>query len=461
MKKYAFKSLLQRHGWIENAIVSVDDHGRITAITNDFVDDSAIQLNGYALPGFQNAHSHAFQYAMAGLAEVHEVSAVSDVSDDFWSWREAMYKLALSVNPDQMEAIATMLYIEMVRHGYTNVAEFHYVHHDKNGQPYANLAEMGSRMISAAKTAGINITLVPIFYQKGGFGVEPNDRQKRFISPDIDSYLRLLDSSKQACSYYDGANIGIGIHSLRGVEPIDVAEIAKSGPQDIPFHIHVSEQLKEIEDSISYLGKRPVEWLLDNIQMNDRFHLVHATHLSKLETVGIAKSGANVVLCPSTEGNLGDGLFPLIDFQKEGGSWSIGTDSHIGINPLEELRMLDYGQRLISHKRNIFTSANQGDSGKFALEMATLAGRKAMNNYSSSYFEVGQAFNASVISDQSPLLSLSSPQNLLSSILYTADSSNQLTTIVNGVIQIENGKHINGDRIKENFIEAMKQLKNR
>ena len=347
MKKYGFKSLLQRNGWLENAIVSVNANGIITAISNDSVEISATQFNGYALPGFQNAHSHAFQYAMAGLAEVHQVSAASD---DFWSWREAMYKLALSVNPDQMEAIATMLYSEMVRHGYTNVAEFHYVHHDQNGQPFANLAEMGSRMISAAKTAGINITLVPIFYQKGGFGQAPNDRQKRFISPDIDSYLRLLDSSKQACSYYEGANIGIGIHSMRGVEPIDVAEIAKSGPQDIPFHIHVSEQLKEIEDSISYLGKRPVEWLLDNIQMNDRFHLVHATHLSKLETVGIAKSGANVVLCPSTEGNLGDGLFPLIDFQKEGGSWSIGTDSHIGINPLEELRMLDYGQRLISHQ---------------------------------------------------------------------------------------------------------------
>jgi formimidoylglutamate deiminase len=458
MKKYAFKSILQRNGWLENAIVSVNANGIITAISNNSVDISATQLNGYALPGFQNAHSHAFQYAMAGLAEVHQVSASSD---DFWSWREAMYKLALSVNPDQMEAIATMLYSEMVRHGYTNVAEFHYVHHDQNGQPFANLAEMGSRMISAAKTAGINITLVPIFYQKGGFGQAPNDRQKRFISPDIDSYLRLLESSKEACNYYDGANIGIGIHSLRGVEPIDVAEIAKSGPQDIPFHIHVSEQLKEIEDSISYLGKRPVEWMLDNIEMNDRYHLVHATHLTESETVGIAKSKANVVLCPSTEGNLGDGLFPLEKFQKEGGSWSIGTDSHIGINPLEELRILDYGQRLITHKRNTFTSENQGDSGSFAIEMATLAGRKAMNNYASAYFEVGQAFNASIISDHSPLLSLSSSENLLSSILYTADSSNQLTTIVNGVVQIENGQHIKGEQIKANFIKAMKQLKNR
>lgn len=458
MKKYAIKSLLQRQGWLQNVIVCVDNKGIITSISENTVDNSAIQFNGFALPGFQNAHSHAFQYAMAGLAEVHQFSCVSD---DFWSWREAMYKLALSVDPDQMEAIAAMLYSEMVRHGYTNVAEFHYVHHDENGKPYSNLAEMGSRMVSAAKTAGINITLVPIFYQKGGFGQAPNDRQKRFISPDIDSYLRLLESSKKACEYYDGANIGIGIHSLRGVEPADVAEIAKSGPQDLPFHIHVSEQLKEIEDSMSYLGKRPVEWLLENVDLNDRFHLVHATHLTDKETVEIAKSNANIVLCPSTEGNLGDGLFPLSNYQNAGGSWSIGTDSHIGLNPLEELRILDYGQRLITHKRNTFTSKVQGDSGMFALDMATISGRKAMNNFNSNYFEVGQSFNASIISKESPLLNLSSSENLLSSILYTADASNQLTTIVNGEKLIEHGQHIGRDKIAQRFTETIRQLKNR
>ena len=269
--KYTFKGLLQNTGWIENAAVTVDEQGIITNISeNNSSEPDSEYINGYAIPGFQNAHSHAFQYAMAGLAEKHNTGANPD---DFWSWREAMYQLALSVSPEQLEAIAAMLYSEMVRNGYTHVAEFHYVHHDKNGQSYNNLAEMGARLVAAAQKAGINITLVPIFYQKGGFGQAPNDRQRRFISPDIDSYLKLLQASEKACKTYTGANIGIGIHSMRGVEPGDIAKIAKSGPQDIPFHIHISEQLKEIEDSIAYLGKRPAEWMLENVEMNDRFHL--------------------------------------------------------------------------------------------------------------------------------------------------------------------------------------------
>ena len=317
MKTYLFKGILQNTGWLEDAYVSVDDHGIITDISQRASTPDVFKIEGYALPGFQNAHSHAFQYGMAGLSEKYKEGGKSP--DDFWGWREAMYQLALSVNPDQMQAIATMLYAEMARHGYTNVAEFHYVHHDKNGKPYANLAEMGSRLIAAAATVGIGITLIPIFYQKGGFGAAPSKRQRRFISTTIDDYQKLLQASKKACSAYAHANIGVGVHSMRAVTPADIIEIVKNGPQEIPFHIHVSEQLKEIEDSKAYLGKRPVEWLLDNIPMDDRFHLVHATHLTESELLGIAQRKANVVLCPSTEGNLGDGLFSLSDFQNANG----------------------------------------------------------------------------------------------------------------------------------------------
>jgi formimidoylglutamate deiminase len=458
MKNFAFKALLQNSKWLENVLISTDEKGKIVAIEENKFSYETIQLDGYALPGFQNAHSHAFQYAMAGLAERH---VSSSISEDFWSWREAMYHLALQVNPDQMETIATMLYSEMLRHGYTNVAEFHYVHHDLNGKKYDNLAEMGSRLIAAAQKVGMNITLVPIFYQKGCFGQEPNERQKRFISPKIDDYLCLLEASKEACRNYSGANVAIGIHSMRGVEPRDIAEIAKSGPQDIPFHIHISEQIKEVSDSLAYLKKRPVEWLLENVDLNERFHLVHATHLTDEECIGIAQSKANVVLCPTTEGNLGDGLFPLAKYQQAGGSWSIGTDSQIGINPLEELRVLDYGQRLISHKRNTFTSEKQGDSGLFALEMATLAGRKAMNNFSPDYFKVGDIFSASVIDASAPLLECTSPENRASSILYTCDASHQLATIVNGEIQVKDGKHYKKNEIEHAFSKTMHELKNR
>lgn len=459
MKTYSFKGILQNDGWIAHASISVDDKGVIAKIsTTEPSIDNAEVINGYAIPGFQNAHSHAFQYAMAGLAEKHQ-STINQ--DDFWGWREAMYRLALSINPDQMEAIATMLYSEMARHGYTHVAEFHYIHHDQKGNQYNNLAEMGSRLVAAAKTARIAITLVPIFYQKGGFGLAPNQRQQRFISPTIDHYLKLLEASTKTCNYYEQATIGIGVHSMRGVEPLDIAEIARSGPQHIPFHIHVAEQLKEIEDSIQYLNKRPVAWLLDHVDLTDRYHLIHATHLSANETIRLAKSKANVVLCPSTEGNLGDGLFPLKNYQEAGGNWSIGTDSHIGLNPLEELRILDYGQRLHAHKRNTYFSPKQLDAGMYAIEMATITGRKAMNNFNPAFFAIGQPLNACIIDASAPLINTSSIENLMNTILYASDSSVQWGTIAHGKLIVKNGKHMDHKKINDTFIKTMKKLKNR
>jgi formimidoylglutamate deiminase len=457
MKKYLVAKLLQNEGWKENVLIEVNSAGVITGIVEKSEDKEAIKLNGTCLPGFQNAHSHAFQYAKAGLAENHSTSGVRD---DFWSWREAMYQLALSVTPDEMEAIAAMLYSEMVRHGYTNVAEFHYVHHDKNGQEYANLAEMGEKLISAAYTAGINITLVPIFYQKGGFGKQPTEGQRRFISPTIDEYVRLLEASGNACSGHKHANLGIGIHSMRGVDPAEIKLLANSGPQDLPFHIHVSEQLKEIEDCIHYTGKRPVEWLLDNISLSERYHLVHATHLTNEETIGIAAKNANVVLCPTTEGNLGDGLFPLINYSAHNGAWSIGTDSHVGLNPFEEIRLLDYGQRLTTHKRDILAGKN-GKSGENAIAQVTEAGRKAMGNDRVSYFEVGGAFNACIIDAEAPLLANTSDTNLLSSIIYTSDVRHINQTIVNGEVVWDGVEQKNRSSIVDKFNQTIKRLSNR
>ena len=459
MKTFQFKGLLQNSEWLSPAFVKVESDGKIVSIENSVgVDDTPVKIEAYAIPGFQNAHSHAFQYAMAGLAERHQTGAVAD---DFWSWRQAMYKLALSISPDDLEAIATMLYSEMLRHGYTNVAEFHYVHHDKNGQVYDNLSEMGERLVKAAKTVGIGITLIPIFYQKGGFGKPATDGQKRFISKDVDSYFRLLEASKKSTELYEHANVAIGMHSMRGVEPELIKIVAEEGPQDLPFHIHVSEQLKEIEDSMAYLKMRPVEWLLNNINLSDRFHLVHATHLIDKETEGIAKAKANVVLCPSTEGNLGDGLFPLKKFQDYGGHWSIGTDSHVGLNPLEELRILDYGQRLITHKRNTFNSVNEGDSGRYAIKQSLSAGRKAMGNFETEFFKIGQTLNAVLIDANHPLVATTSLDNLLSTIVYSSDVSMQYGTISHSVLCVKNGQHLQKSEISANFIKTIKALQNR
>lgn len=458
MKTFKFKGILTNQGFELDQYIQVDEHGKISSIQSHGNDVTVESFAVYALPGFQNAHSHAFQYAMAGLAERH---STSQTPDDFWSWREAMYALALKISPDDLEAIATLLYAEMLRHGYTNVAEFHYVHHDQNGMPYGNLAEMGERLVAAATKVGIGITLVPIFYQKGGFGKPATEGQKRFISPDIDAYLNLLSATEKVVKTSEFANLGIGIHSMRGVDPLIIKEIAKTGPQDLPFHIHISEQLKEVEDSLTYLGKRPVEWFLEHIDANERFHLVHATHLTEQETDDLARSKANVVLCPSTEGNLGDGIFPLRRYQMMGGNWSIGTDSHVGLNPFEELRVLDYGQRLISHKRNTFYSTTQGDSGLYALEKALINGRKAMGNESTAYFKVGDYLNAVLIDASSPLIASSSTSNLASTVVYCSDISMQYGTISRGKLVVKAGCHFSEDENKRKFIETSHRLKNR
>ncbi|MFD1553546.1 formimidoylglutamate deiminase [Putridiphycobacter roseus] len=459
MKTYQFKGLLQDDKWLCPAYVRVDDDGVIESISDTIsIEALPVKMNVFAIPGFQNAHSHAFQYAMAGLAERHQVGTKAD---DFWSWRDAMYKLALSISPDDLEGIATQLYAEMLRHGYTNVAEFHYVHHDQNGKEYENLSEMGERLVKAAKNTGIGITLLPIFYQKGGFGKAATSGQKRFISADVDAYMRLFEASEKSTDLYENANIAIGMHSMRGVDPESIKYIAENFRKEVPFHIHISEQLKEIEDALAYLGKRPVEWMLDNVALSERFHFVHATHLVDSETVALAQSKTNVVLCPSTEGNLGDGIFPLKKFQQNGGNWSIGTDSHIGLNPFEELRILDYGQRLISHQRNTFTDDKIGDSGAFAIQKVNVAGKMAMGNKEASYFKVGEKLNAVLMDAANPLIACTSLENLLSTFVYATDISAQYGTIANGVLCVKNGQHIQNDEISANFIKTIKGIDNR
>ncbi len=455
MHFFRFDSLLLQNNWVSPAFVGVDQHGIIQYLhTNPPAESIAIEsVQGFAIPGFQNAHSHAFQYAMAGLAENH----ATGIEDDFWTWREEMYKCALSIDPDQAEAIAAMLYAEMVRHGYTHVAEFHYLHHDKDGKRYTALAEMGERMVSAAKTAGIKITLVPVFYQKGNFGEEPQPRQKRFISTTVDDYFTLLDSSRQVIKNYKDASLGFSVHSLRAVELADILKTVKEGPKDLPFHIHIAEQRKEVTDCLAYAAKRPMQWMLDNLELNERFQLVHSTHLDDDELVRLAKSKANVVLCPSTEGNLGDGIFRMKEYIKLGGHWNIGTDSHIGLNPFEEFRMIDYHQRLVTNKRNTF----EGDAAKAMVNESVMVGRMAMGRKTADHFEVGQPFDALVVSATTHLLADTSEKNRLASIVFTGDSSRNIGTIINGKWIVKNQHHQNGHAIKVAFAKAIREIKNR
>ncbi|EDM36212.1 atrazine chlorohydrolase [Pedobacter sp. BAL39] len=430
MNYYKFTAIRLADSWLSPAYVGITADGTIGYLSGtgptDIEATQVTTVNGAVVPGFQNAHSHAFQYGMVGAAEQHQHGA----TDDFWSWREAMYQCALRFNPQQVQDVATALYREMLRNGYTHVAEFHYLHHDEQGKPYDNPAEIGERLIHAAATAGIKITLVPVFYQKGNFGQAPQERQRRFISKTTDDYFRLLENSKQATSWYKDARLGYGVHSLRAVDGRDIIETVAQGPQDLPFHLHAAEQLKEIGDSQSYLGKRPVEWLLDNLPLDRRFHVVHCTHMTEEETRLLAQSGANVVLCPGTEGNLGDGIFNLSSYANHGGSWSIGTDSHISLNPLEDLRWLDYAQRLISHKRNTFA-----DGAVTLMDTTLQAGRRAMGTVEKEdfpYFEIGKPFDAAVYDLEHPMLSQAPLRHLLSTIVYAGGTSLLMGTIVNG-----------------------------
>jgi formimidoylglutamate deiminase len=451
---FRFPSILQQSGWTSPIFIGVDASGIISYLDRQAPDSVAVEaVDGFALPGFQNAHSHAFQYGMAGLAENHPAGT----DDDFWTWREAMYQCALSVSPDQAEAIAAMLYGEMVRQGYTHVAEFHYLHHDKDGKPYSNLAEMGERMVAAAKTAGIKITLVPVFYQKGGFGLDPQPRQRRFISKTVDDYFKLFEASKAAIKHYEQATLGFSVHSLRAVDLNDIIKTYQQGPKDLPFHLHVSEQKKEVADCLAHSNKRPMQWLLENLPVNERFHLVHSTHLDDVELKRLAASKANVVLCPSTEGNLGDGIFRMKEFVRLSGNWTIGTDSHIGINPLEELRMIDYRQRLVTNKRNTF----EGDAAQNMISTSVMNGRQAMGVKSTDHFAVGQSFDAVVFSGSSHLFENTSAKNRLATILYTSDTSKIIGTIVAGKWVVKNQHHQNGAVLKKNFGQAMKALATR
>lgn len=449
MKYFRFKALLQKAGWLKPAYVGVDAHGVIQYISNSPPPDAATEsIAGIALAGFQNAHSHAFQYAMAGGAEIHS----KGTSDDFWTWREAMYKCALAVGPDEAQAIAAMLYSELLRKGYTHVAEFHYLHHAPDGNPYAHLPEMGERMVAAAKEAGIRITLIPVFYQKGGFGREPEPRQRRFISRTTDDYLKLLDASRSVITNYNGASLGVSCHSLRAVTGEDVVRTMDS-VNDLPFHMHVAEQKREVSDCIAFYNKRPMQWVLDNLPVSNRFSFVHATHLDDNELGRLVQSHASVVLCPSTEGNLGDGIFRMKEYTAAGGHWCVGTDSHVGIDPLEEFRMIDYRQRLLTNKRNTF----DGDAAQYMMGEALIRGRLAMGQRSLDFFEIGMPLDAIIYDSNSSLLEGVDDHSLASSLLYHG-SAVALGTLVNGKWLVRNNHHVKEAGIREKYLRAMRVI---
>lgn len=456
MSVFQCENLLMTSGWLKNAYVHVNDKGLITAIEQKAPTTATTELKGFVLPGFQNGHSHAFQYAMAGLAEFLPAHGKQD---DFWTWRAAMYNLALEINPDQLEAIGAMLYAEMLRNGTTHVVEFHYLHHDPSGKPYSNTVEMSERLMNAAQLAGIELTLVPIFYRQGGFGKNAEEKQRRFLSKNVEEYLALVEKVQSRCqnSGYDSVT-GSGVHSLRAASVADIKEITSNRPPGA-FHLHIAEQQKEIDDCKKHLGKRPVEWLLDQLSLDKSFCLTHATHMTKEETAALAKTGATVIICPSTEGNLGDGYFNLMEYRAAGGSYTIGSDSHIGLSPMEELRWLDYVQRLRSEKRNIICSKPLEDSATTLINESWIGGRKTRGDQAQDFFAVGSSFDCVQLDSEHPVLIGKPDSRILGATIYGGDSATISKVFRRGKVVVENGRHVALESIRAHYKSAMQELK--
>jgi len=368
MTRLWFETALLPDGWADRVRVTLDG-ARIASVESDAAPEGAPQF-GAALPGLGNLHSHAFQRAMAGLGEVRGAG-----EDSFWTWREAMYRFARAITPDAMAAIAAMAFVEMLESGFTRVGEFHYLHHQPGGAPYADPAEMGARLVAAAEATGIGLTLLPVLYMHGGFGGAPaGEGQRRFVNP-LDRYAALLDASRRAAASLPDAVVGVAPHSLRAVGPEALAEAASLS--DGPVHIHVAEQQREVEDCLAWSGARPVEWLLDHAAVDSRWCLVHATRMTAAETARLAASGAVAGLCPLTEASLGDGIFDGRAYLAAGGRYGVGSDSNVLIDAAQELAALEYSQRLAHRQRNVM-AAGEGSTGRSLFDAALAGGAQAL-----------------------------------------------------------------------------------
>ena len=441
-------------GWARNVLLQWDHSGRFTRIQeNAAPPDGVPAAPGPLLPGMPNLHSHAFQRAFAGLTEYRAES-----QDSFWSWRELMYRFAAHITPESLEAIATWLYVEMLEAGYTSVCEFHYLHHDQGGQPYADDAELARALLRAAAAAGIGLTLLPVLYQTSGFGGQPARRdQARFIR-STDKMLSLLQRLAPAVQA-QGDVLGFAPHSLRAVPPDSlreaVAGITALSPQ-APIHIHIAEQTQEVQDCVAWSGQRPVQWLLAHAPVDARWCLVHATHMAPFEYASAARSGAVAGLCPSTEANLGDGLFDARQWLAHGGVWGIGSDSHACVNAAEELMLLEYGQRLALRQRNVLASHQQAQVATAMTLQAVVGGAQAAGRAVAG-FAVGQQADMLALDAAHVALAGLDAERMLAAHIFASQRSSALHSLwVAGTPRVVAGRHALHAQAARGFVAARK-----
>jgi formimidoylglutamate deiminase len=441
MTRYFTRDALLPQGWARDVTLEVDARGDIASVQQNSQARGAQTLAGPVLPGMANLHSHAFQRAMAGLAETRGAS-----EDDFWTWRELMYRFVERITPEQAQAVALQLYIELLKNGYTAVAEFHYVQHP---------AEMLMRHLAAARESGIAITLMPSLYRWSNFGsraLEP--RQRRFDTGPAD-VLAIVEAARREIS--PDVNVGVAPHSLRAVDPGSLRELLGALGPGMPVHIHAAEQTKEVDECLAALGKRPVEWLLENHRVDERWCLVHATHMNAEETRALAASGAVAGLCPSTEGNLGDGIFALPGYRAAGGRYGIGGDSHVSRDPAEELRLLEYVQRLTARKRNLVVSQVSEAVGTTLWLEAAAGGAQALARNMGA-IAPGKRADLVVLDGGQPDLAARSGDAIANSLIFGGTPGLVRDVMVAGKWQVKQGRHAAEEAAAAGYKRALEAL---
>jgi len=450
MTEFHAETCLLPDGWASGVSMTVDADGRISALaagTSPAPD--AVRL-GAVLPGMANLHSHSFQRAMAGLTERRGGS-----EDSFWSWRQLMYAFNERLTPDHVEAVAALVQVEMLESGFTSAGEFHYLHHGPDGTPYDDRAEMAGRICAAAGATGIALTLLPVYYRYSGFGeAEASHGQRRFLH-DPDSYASLIEAAQRHVGALPHARLGLAPHSLRAASVKDISAILPL-VENAPVHIHISEQVQEVEDCLAANGQRPVAWLMDHLTVNDDWCLIHATHMDEAETAALARSGAVAGLCPLTEANLGDGLFPAEAYLEAGGRIGIGSDSHIRIDLAEELRLLEYGVRLTRRRRNALAGPGQS-TGRTLFEAALAGGAQALKQPARG-LAVGERADFVELDTADPVLAGRSGDALLDSWLFCGDKRQVRSVHVGGRERVREGRALVRDKVAAAYRSAIADL---
>lgn len=449
-------ALFARHallpeGWQRDVLLEWDVHGDLTRVAPGASAPLNVARADYVLPGMVNLHSHAFQRALGGLTE-----RAGDGPDSFWTWRDLMYRFAARITPEQIEAIAAQLFAECLRHGYTSLCEFHYLQRAPGGNAYARPAETAERVAHAGQVAGMGLTLLPVLYSHAGFGAQPLTPGQARFRTDVDDVLGIVD----ALTGLRGGQLEVGAapHSLRAATIDQVRALADGLPGGRPLHIHIAEQQAEVDQCLAATGRRPVAWLMEHMPLDARWCLVHATHLDKQETSALAGSGAVAGLCPTTEANLGDGLFPLAPFIEQGGSFGIGSDSHVSHSPVEELRWLEYGQRLHHQRRNIAVTPGQRNVADYLWQAALRGGAQASGRRVGA-LAAGRRADLLVLDGSHPNLDGVRDDEVLGRFVFCGNDNLVRDVLCGGRWVVQGGRHMAQDAIARRYRQAVKELR--